>query len=188
MVMNQLLTHNDRSRITAAAFHSVALATACLVSYWVVTTLLARVYSISKADDQLGGMWAVIATLFVYRIGYQESIGAASSRMVATLLSFVLCLGYLIVAPFHPLGLAALIAIGTFLLMLVGRPGDIITAAITTTVVMVVAGISPQAAWLQPILRLVDTAVGVAVGMGAAWIALQVVSRRPTKLVSEPSN
>jgi uncharacterized membrane protein YccC len=36
---------------------------------------------------------------------------------------------------------------------------------------MVVAGISPQHAWRQPILRLFDTLIGIAVGIAAAWIA-----------------
>jgi len=65
-----------------------------------------------------------------------------------------------------------LIGIVAIILALVRRSEDIITAAITTAVVMVVAGISPENAWEQPILRLVDTAVGILVGVAAAWIAL----------------
>jgi uncharacterized membrane protein YccC len=57
------------------------------------------------------------------------------------------------------------------------RPGDAVTAAITTTVVMIVAGVSPHDAWHQPILRLADTLVGVAVGVAAAWADLHVVRR-----------
>jgi hypothetical protein len=38
---------------------------------------------------------------------------------------------------------------------------------------MVVAALSPQEAWLQPILRVVDTVVGVAVGLAAVWIGLR---------------
>jgi len=53
----------------------------------------------------------------------------------------------------------------------------VVTAGITTTVVMVVAEISPQNAWQQPILRFVDTVVGVAVGVGVAWLALTLRSR-----------
>jgi multisubunit Na+/H+ antiporter MnhB subunit len=51
-----------------------------------------------------------------------------------------------------------------------------ITTGITTAVVMVVAGISPQHAWKQPILRLVDTVVGIGVGMVAARISLIITS------------
>jgi uncharacterized membrane protein YccC len=110
-------------------------------------------------------MWAVVATIFVYRESYQTSVRAALSRMSATVLSFALCLVYLLVLPFHPLGMAALIGIGTAVLILVDRSEDIITTAITTAVVMVIAGISPEHAWRQPILRLVDTNIGMAVGM-----------------------
>jgi uncharacterized membrane protein YccC len=49
------------------------------------------------------------------------------------------------------------------------RPGDAITAGITTAIVMVVAAASPHDAWQQPILRLADTVIGVAVGVAAAW-------------------
>jgi uncharacterized membrane protein YccC len=49
-----------------------------------------------------------------------------------------------------------------------------ITASITTTVVLVVAGISPEHAWKQPILRLIDTVVGIVVGIAGGWIALKL--------------
>jgi uncharacterized membrane protein YccC len=156
--------------LRAAVIHSTALAVACYVSYWLITHALARVYPLSAADGLLGGMWAVIATVFVYRTSHMEDFAAAASRGIATLLSFALCLIYLLIWPFHPLGLVVLIGLGTLILTLIGRPGDIITTGITTAVVMVVAAISPHDAWQQPILRLVDTAIGVAVGLGAASI------------------
>jgi uncharacterized membrane protein YccC len=40
---------------------------------------------------------------------------------------------------------------------------------------MVVAKLSPHDAWRQPILRLADTAIGVAVGLAAAWLGLRAV-------------
>jgi uncharacterized membrane protein YccC len=160
--------------------HAVALAIACLISYAVITQVLAGVYSVSREDDLLGGMWAVVATIFVYRESYQSSVRAALSRMSATVLSFALCLVYLLVLPFHPLGMAALIGIGTAVLILVDRSEDIITTGITTAVVMVVAGISPEHAWRQPILRLVDTNIGMAVGIATAWISLKLGSKTPT--------
>jgi uncharacterized membrane protein YccC len=122
-------------------------------------------------------MWAVAATVFVYRESYQQSVSAALSRMAATSLSFVLCLVYLLIFPFHVWGMAAVIGIGAIILTLLGRSESIITTGITTAVVMVVAGISPQHAWKQPILRFVDTILGVAVGIAAAWISLSIGSR-----------
>ena len=52
-----------------------------------VTWLLSRLYFISRDDDLLGGMWAVIATIFVNRASYQQSWTAAVSRTTATFLS-----------------------------------------------------------------------------------------------------
>ncbi len=52
----------------------------------------------------------------------------------------------------------------------IGLPKNAITAAITTTVVLIVAEVSPHDAWQQPILRLADTVIGVAVGLAAAWL------------------
>ena len=65
--------------------------------------------------------------------------------------------------------------LGALAVTLTGRPGDAVTAAITTTVVLVVAELSPRDAWQQPILRLADTVIGVAIGAAAAWIGLQII-------------
>jgi len=160
---------NGLQRIMWGAASGTGLGLAALVSYELATRVLTS--AISSRDDQLlGGMWAVVATLFVYRESYEESISAALSRTAATSLSFILCLGYLLFLPFSSWGMAILIAIGAVILIMIGRPGDIITTSITTTVVMVVAGISLQHAWRQPILRLFDTLIGIAVGIAAVWI------------------
>ena len=81
-----------------------------------------------------------------------------------------MCLAYLLVLPFHPAGLAALLGAGTLIMMSLGQRDDIVTTGITTTVVMVVAAISPQNAWHQPLLRLADTVVGIVVGVACKWI------------------
>jgi len=153
--------------------HSVTLSILCVISYWLITHMLVRAFSISRDDDLLGSMWAVVATVFVYRYGYEESVGAALSRMGATTLSFVCCFIYLLFFPFHPWGSAILIGVGAVAMSLLSRPDDIITTGITTAVVMVVAAVSQNHAWKQPILRLMDTIVGVAVGVVGAWISLR---------------
>jgi uncharacterized membrane protein YccC len=158
----------------AAVVECVILAVACLITYWLATSALSRVYSLSRDDDLLGGMWAVIATIFVLRDSYGKSVAAAVSRMAATFVSFALCLIYLAFLPFHAWALAVLVGASALAVMLLGRPGDAVTAGITTAVIMVVAAVTPQHAWQQPILRLVDTVVGVAVGALAAWMGMQV--------------
>ena len=93
------------------------------------------------------------------------------TRFIATCVSFALCLLYLLLFPFQPLGMAVLIGLGTMVMMILGRREDIVTTGITTAVVMVVAAMSPRDAWQQPLLRLVDTVVGIAVGIGSMRIA-----------------
>jgi uncharacterized membrane protein YgaE (UPF0421/DUF939 family) len=123
--------------------------------------LLSRVHSVGRDDDLLGGMWAVLATIFVLRDSFGKSMADAVSRMAATFVSFVLCLVYLAFLPFHAWALAVLVGASALAVMLLGRPGDAVTA-----------GISPQHAWEQPILRLADTVIGVAVGALAAWVGI----------------
>jgi uncharacterized membrane protein YccC len=168
---------SPRRDVSPAVLHSVALAVACLVSYYAAFHLLKPIHSVPDDDDLLGGMWAVIATVFIYRTGYSESTTAAAVRVSATLVSFALCLAYLLIFPFHPLGLAVVIGVGTLVLTLAGRPEDVVTCAITTAVVLVVAGISPTNAWHQPILRLVDTAVGTLVALTAVAVARRLEQR-----------
>ena len=167
-----------RAEVRAAVADGVLLGVACLVSYVLTTRVLSLVYSVSKDDDALGGMWAVIATIFLFRDSYNKSLTAAVSRMSATLVSFVLCVAYLAFLPFRPWGLALMVGLSVLVTMLIDRPEDVITAGITTTVVMVVAGLSPHDAWRQPILRLADTVIGVAVGLVAAWLGLRAIGPR----------
>jgi uncharacterized membrane protein YccC len=164
------------SQIAAVFFNGGMTFALCGLSYWLITHLLAQVFSVSQADDLLGGMWAVVATVFVFRDGCEQSVRAALLRMSATSLSFVLCFIYLLLFPFHFLGMAALVGIGAVVMSLLGRPDDIITTGITTTVVLVVAAMSPNHAWQQPILRMIDTVVGVVVGLVGAWISLMAAS------------
>lgn len=167
-----------------AALHGLALSVWCVISFELITHLLAQIYSISRDDNLLGGMWAVVATVFVYRCSRVQSLNAALSRMAATSLSFALCFTYLLVFPFQPLGMAVLIGIGAVVMTLVRRPDDVITTGITTAAVMVVAGISPHHAWLQPILRVIDTAVGIAIGITASWVSMKLASKPPTTAIT----
>jgi uncharacterized membrane protein YccC len=147
--------------------HALNMAIACLVSYWIITLILSR--SEERPADLLGGMWAVAATVFVFRETRVRCLSAGVARLIATCVSFALCLLYLLLFPFTPVGMAVLIGLGTVAMALLGRRDDIVTAGITTAVVMVIAAISPETAWQQPLLRLADTVVGVAVGIAFRW-------------------
>jgi uncharacterized membrane protein YccC len=165
----------ERWRVPAqAAIDAAGLTAACLVTFLLVTDVVVRLNPFLDSNGLLGGMWAVIATIFVYRATYEQSVTAALSRMAATAVSFVLCLAYLLLFPVTPWGLALLIGIGALLVTLAGRPGDAATTGITTAVVMVVAALSPHDRWEQPILRFVDTVVGIAVGVLAARLVVHL--------------
>jgi uncharacterized membrane protein YgaE (UPF0421/DUF939 family) len=148
--------------------YALNMAIACLITYWIMTHILSRF--VDKPSDFLGGMWAVVATVFVFRETRVRSLSAGIARLIATCVSFALCLLYLLLFPFTPVGMAALIGIGTVAMALLGRRDDIVTTGITTAVVMVVAAMSPDDAWIQPLLRLADTMVGIAVGVACKWV------------------
>ncbi len=115
--------------------------------------------------DLLGGMLAVVAVLFTLKETREESLSAGISRLIATGVSFALCLVYLLFFPFHAEGMALLIGIATVIMIELGRRSEIVTAGITISVVMIVLVLSPAFAWHQPLMRLLDTAVSIVVAL-----------------------
>ena len=166
---DEILAEASGARLSSwDVVYALNMAIACLISYWIMTTILSRF--VDRPSDFLGGMWAVAATVFVFRESQVRSLSAGIGRLIATCVSFALCLLYLSFFPFTPVGMAALIGIGTAAMALLGRRDDIVTTAITTAVVMVVAAMSPAEAWHQPLLRFADTVVGIAVGVAGKWV------------------
>jgi uncharacterized membrane protein YgaE (UPF0421/DUF939 family) len=145
------------------------MALTCLISY----TLMTELSSVGAKwhADLVGGMWAAVSTAFAFRDSRQRSLSAGAGRLIATCVSFALCLPYLWLFPANVVGMAILLAVGTLLMLRLDRRGDAITTAVTTIVVMVVALKNPADAWEQPLLRLFDTVVGVAIGAAGKWIA-----------------
>ena len=175
------LEHDTR----AIAIYSVALGLSGLFSYWFVEHVVNPIHPLSRTGDTIGALWAAISTIFVFRHGYDESASAALSRMAGTTVSFGLCLVYLLLFPFHLWAIAVLIAIGAFVLALAGRPQDTMPANLTTLVVLVISSINPHNAWQQPILRLLDTAIGVVIGLAAVWVSVRLIERMLAPAASE---
>jgi len=163
--------------VRTAVLNCALLALASLLSYWLVAGVLSRLHSVSRVDDIVGGLWAAIATIFVSKDSYQHSVQAAISRVAATLVSFALCLVYLVFLPFHLWAFALLIGLSALIPMLAGRPGDAATAAITTAVLLALAQLNSHHAWEQPIFRLADTVIGAIVGVAAAWLARRLIPK-----------
>jgi uncharacterized membrane protein YccC len=157
-------------KLSAADFvNSISMAIACLIAYWVNTSLLIAI--VGRGDDLLGGMWAAVAAAFVFRDTRQSSLSAGTARLIATSVSFALCLTFLWLFPPSAVGMGILLAAGALVMIALDRRGDVITTAITTAVVMVVAILNPAAAAHQPVLRLFDTIVGISIGVSCKWIA-----------------
>jgi hypothetical protein len=145
------------------AAYSLNLAVACFITYWIVTRLLSG--RVDQASDFLGGMWAVVAVVFVFRDTREQALRAGRDRLFATCVSFALCQPYLLIFPFTPFGMAALLGLGALVMAALRRRADIVITGITTTVVMVVAAMSPENALQQPLLRFLDTLLGIAIGV-----------------------
>jgi uncharacterized membrane protein YgaE (UPF0421/DUF939 family) len=155
--------------------YAIDMAAAAVITYCLMTFIIPLL--VNRPADSVGVLWAVISTVFVFRDTRARSLSAGLSRLVATFVSFALCLMYLVLFPANPLAMMALITIGTLLMMLLGRPDDIGLTAVTTAVVLIVAASVSQDAWQQPLLRLMDTIVGVAVGVACKWIASFLFNR-----------
>ena len=171
------LRRPTRAELQVTVLECAILGAACVVTYWLVTTTEPHVYLRSRPAEQIGALWAVISTVFVLRDSYEKSIAAAVSRMAATSVSFVLCLIYLVFLPFHIWALGLLVGASALAVVLLGL-ADAVSAGISSAVVMIAARLSPLHAWHEPILRFIDTVVGVAVGIAAAWLALRVIRPR----------
>jgi uncharacterized membrane protein YccC len=161
------------SKVTAWDFiYAVDMAIACALSYAIITQLLVRF--VDEPTKLLGAMWAMVATVFVFKGTRASTLSAAVGRFIATCVSFALCLIYLLIFPVTGPGIAVVIGLGTVIMMLLGRRDDLVTAGITTTVVLVVAAMSPEQGWQQPVFRFVDTLVGILVGVSCKWFASYV--------------
>jgi uncharacterized membrane protein YgaE (UPF0421/DUF939 family) len=162
----------DHKLTAREVVYSITMAVACLISYWIMTSVLNTI--VARDDDLLGGMWAAVAAAFVFRDTGRGSLSAGVARLIATSVSFAICLAYLSLVPPTAFGMALLLTAGCLIVMLLDRRDEIITTGITTIVIMVVAIMSPTDAWQQPLLRLADTVVGISVGVACNWAATRV--------------
>jgi uncharacterized membrane protein YccC len=170
-----MLNKRQHYRLSIADFvYAIEMGIASLLSYWIITVVLSPF--VGKHEDMLGGMWAVISTVFVFRHTRTQSLAAAVSRSLATIVSVLLCVAYLSVLPFTPLGLAVVLICGVLITLALGRREEVFTTSITTTVVMVVAAVSSEPGWRQPVLRLIDTLVGVGVGIAFRWLTFALLT------------
>ena len=88
--LNRKTTGRELWRTGQSVSHGVALGVCCFLSYKIIIGLITLLRFVPRDDELLGGMWAVVATIFVFRYSYEESVHAALSRISATIFSFAL--------------------------------------------------------------------------------------------------
>src|SRR5690242_6702392 len=103
--------------------YAVDMAVACLITYWVVAFFIPNIAG--RPGTPIGILWAVISTVFVYKDTQSHSFSAGISRLIATMISLILCLSYLLLLPITSFGTAALIFIGTLATISLGRRDEI---------------------------------------------------------------
>jgi hypothetical protein len=76
--------HNmETKRLTTwGVSYAVDMSMACALSYAIITQLLVRF--VDEPTKLLGGMWAVVATVFVFRDSRASSLFAGIARLFAT--------------------------------------------------------------------------------------------------------
>jgi uncharacterized membrane protein YccC len=157
---------------------SLVLGIACSVTYLALVAAVGPALSETTESAEIGAMWAVVATIFVYRAHLADALDDARTRLAATALSLVVCLAYLLVLPVNPVGVGVVIGLGSLLALALGRPQDAALTGITSVVVLVVADLGePSSEWAQPLLRMLDTVAGIAVGLVAAAAVARLTTR-----------
>jgi uncharacterized membrane protein YccC len=133
---------------------------------------------VSVADLGLGRMWSVVAGVFVFHLASTELRRQAVVRVSATVVSVLVCLGYLAVARTTWWGLSIAVAVSAAVPLVYGRRSDAVTAAITSTVILQVAATTHDVRTVIPLLRLLDTVVGTAVGLVVGGLVAAVLRRQ----------
>ena len=158
------------------ALDALNMGIACAVTYFLATQVLSSL--VVESNSLLGGMWATASTIYVFRETRDTSVSALVSRLIATFVSFLLCFLYIAAKqPVNALGIGFLVGLCTIIMMLVNRRDAVVTAGITTVVVVVAAKLDPEHALLQAPLRLLDTVVGVLIGAAFKLTALRAAER-----------
>jgi uncharacterized membrane protein YccC len=157
---------------------SLMLGAACCLTFVLLADGVGPALSETSDSAEIGAMWAVVATIFVFRAHLTDGLGEARTRLAATALSLVVCLAYLLVLPVTAIGIGLVIGAGSLLALAVDRPQDAALTGITSTVVLVVADLGdPSRPWEQPLLRLLDTVIGIAVGLVAVAVSVRLAPR-----------
>lgn len=115
---------------------------------------------------KIGALWSAISAIVVTQISREETTASASLRIQGSAIGAATSALYLALMPFHPLGMALVIAVTGVICAALNRAAYIRLAAITVIVVMVTASLNPALnPGLNALLRFVESCIGTGVAV-----------------------
>ncbi len=119
----------------------------------------------------VGGLWAVISGLIVSEPAtVKESIATARTRVTGSAIGCLFGAVYLLLFSFNPFTYALFIGIASLLCYLLNYGQHVKLAAITMSVVIVVSSVSQINPVKNALLRLIESCIGVGVGVLVSWL------------------
>lgn len=131
--------------------------------------------SIHSASRWMGAMLACTSVVVVLqKPGYKESLQIGWMRVLGTFVGALVAYVYLLFLPFSVIGMLLCVVILETIFMLLDIYNNGHIATITMLIIMLVSQMSPDAdPAMNCLLRFLESAVGVGVGIGLLWLAEQ---------------
>ncbi len=156
-IPEQHLNNTERLRIPAEI--AVAALVAYLLGFWFTSLFPGYL-------PKIGGLWSAISAIVVTQASRRETTSSASLRILGSAIGAITSAVYLMLLPFHPLGMALAIFATVLLCSAAHIPSHGRLAAITVIVVMVTGSLDPKLSpGLNALLRFLESCIGTGVAV-----------------------
>ena len=145
---------------------AVRTAAVCLASYVAGTWFTALFHTRTSI---LGGVWSVVSAIVVLQATLEDTRGSALLRVLGTFIGATVAALYLVVFPFHPLGMAAAVGVTVLACQGLDVPDHARLAAVTVVIVLAVSVADPT---IRPALNALLRFLESCIGAGIATLAL----------------
>lgn len=170
--MNALSSMLHKVDLTMAIAKSIAVLVSYLVGFYLTD-------SFHNESRYFGAMLAAIASIVALQSDVQASIKQGWLRVLGTFIGAVIATIYLLIFPFSVAGLIATVFVLEIVCMMFSIPDNGKMATIALIVIMLISQKNPD---IPPIvnssLRFLETAVGVGIGIGVAWLVELIRGKR----------
>ncbi len=115
---------------------------------------------------KIGALWSAISAIVVTQESRKDTTSSASLRVLGSAIGASTSALYLMLLPFHPIGMAATIFAAVLICNAFNVPSHGRLAAITVMVIMVTASLDPSLSpGLNALLRFVESCIGTGVAV-----------------------